>query len=672
MFFKTKTANKINNETEHESCRVFTIAGHQLQSLTQERLFIDQDQPALILGFASPDINLDTVANSLKRICQSPMIISSTAGELCGGGQSVYQPASDNRNSIVFQLFSKKVIANVSLHTIKLPCQDILDGNFTQTPKHRLESIMKELKSVHPSFPLNASDTVALTLVNGLTNCENWLMEAIYETGQFQVPFIGGTTAGNLDFSSASYHDGSTIRNQHATLCFVRFQPDYFYQLFKTQNYEPTRTSWVIGNADIAKRTVRHFINPHTLEVTNILSALADHFRCTVENVPQKLKGYSFAVCVDGEYYLRSVAGIDLTSQEVSFYCDTPLGTELHLMKATDFVQQTSKDFSKLAQQSSGLSASHDKPSAGILFDCILRRLHNTQALDRLTCFDGFPLAGFSTFGELYGVNINESLSALFIYKKNKAQASSTHQNHHNNEYATFSRYFLKQTNYAKTLMIGIQERVISNFTNVLSIANESSELTTEAIQLMNELDQSAIGLRQEFQTFREDFGDLQQQASDLSSNIGQINGEISAIESIFSIIDKIAEQTNLLALNASIEAARAGEHGRGFAVVAEEVRGLAQTTQNSLTDSKAKVSNLLQHIEGISSVIGSVTNRTEHASTQASSITLAVDKIDDHARNIGGFLNNSKGVSEQLSNVSVQSQELNKSADIIRSQLEM
>ncbi|MBO4921583.1 MAG: cache domain-containing protein [Lachnospiraceae bacterium] len=67
-----------------------------------------------------------------------------------------------------------------------------------------------------------------------------------------------------------------------------------------------------------------------------------------------------------------------------------------------------------------------------------------------------------------------------------------------------------------------------------------------------------------------------------ISRKITDTNNSISKIEEMVGFITEIADQTNLLALNASIEAARAGESGRGFGVVAEEIKHLAEQSNDS------------------------------------------------------------------------------------------
>ena len=116
---------------------------------------------------------------------------------------------------------------------------------------------------------------------------------------------------------------------------------------------------------------------------------------------------------------------------------------------------------------------------------------------------------------------------------------------------------------------------------------------------------------------------------------IENLKGDSENIGTVIDVIKNIAEQTNLLALNAAIEAARAGEQGRGFAVVADEVRTLAQRTQQSTAEIEALVTALQGGAQQAVNVMAKSRKKAEVTVSQAQQAGESLNKITQAVGNI-------------------------------------
>ncbi len=208
----------------------------------------------------------------------------------------------------------------------------------------------------------------------------------------------------------------------------------------------------------------------------------------------------------------------------------------------------------------------------------------------------------------------------------------------------------------------GVQEQlqeadmVATAATEMQATIHDISGNTEQAASRAQATNENAAQGRQEVDSTVLRIAQLSDSLGGASDVVGQLEKDADTIGSVLDVIRGIAEQTNLLALNAAIEAARAGEQGRGFAVVADEVRSLAQRTQDSTQEIENIISALQQRTQEVVTIMqrcreqgGESADQASRAGDLLSSITQEIETIMEMSTQIAVAIEQQSQVASEV-----------------------
>lgn len=341
-------------------------------------------EPRLVIFFSSSNYNQAEIAGSIKAAFNSADVIGcSTSGEIVSGKML--------NGSIVLMAFDSETVKNVKVEVIE-------NLKSSANPQKALDNFEKYFNK--PVHDLNFSKYFGIVLIDGLSGCEEKLMENIGT--KTNINFIGGSAGDDLKFKETFvYANGKSYTNA-AVLAIVRSNVEF--DILKTQSFVPLDKHFVATKVNEANREIIE------LDGNNAIDYYSKEIGESKDTAAAKFMTYPLGVMAGDEPFVRSPQ--QFSDKGIKFFCHVEEGTELTLLQSKDIINDTKVALDKKVKE-------FGIPSGLINFNCILRTLelqnkNQTEAYGKL--FSDIPTIGFSTYGEEYIGHINQT-SVMILFK---------------------------------------------------------------------------------------------------------------------------------------------------------------------------------------------------------------------------------------------------------------
>jgi methyl-accepting chemotaxis protein len=206
-------------------------------------------------------------------------------------------------------------------------------------------------------------------------------------------------------------------------------------------------------------------------------------------------------------------------------------------------------------------------------------------------------------------------------------------------------------------------------------VATAMNQMTSTVLEVARNAEEASEAAQQADQQAREGdnvvsdaISQIERLATEVNNStlaMGKLKLESDKIGGVLDVIKSVSQQTNLLALNAAIEAARAGEAGRGFAVVADEVRSLAQRTQESTEEIEVLIAALQN---GTQQVVGTLDASRSLSDSSVELSRRAGTALEHITRTVSTIQNMNQQIATAGEEQSVVADQINRSVINVRS----